>query len=138
MKTKLYWGLGILIGISAFLLTRPTDTEPKDVYIDVDPISIPPLEQTPSTQTPAESTQNSAEKPTNKIGEETTETNTDKPTDIPSIKTEGAYIKIEGAEEPKISPHGFGPYPRVPKDYFETCGPTSWQMIDLYGLAPPS
>ena len=44
----------------------------------------PPAE-TETTHTPAESTQNTAEKPTHKIGEGTTETNTDKPTDIPSL-----------------------------------------------------
>ncbi len=82
------------------------------------------------TNTPAESITPTAEKPTIKIGEET-ETNTDKPTDIPSIRT-------DGTEEPKISPHGFGPYPRVPKDYLLTCGPTSWQMMDLFGGPPPT
>lgn len=41
MNRKLYWGLGVLlvllIGVSAFLLLQNTDTEPKSVYIDVDP-----------------------------------------------------------------------------------------------------
>ena len=45
---------------------------------------------------------------------------------------------MEGTNTLRMSPHGFGPYPEVPKDFFLTCGPTSWQMIDLYGLAPPS
>ncbi len=41
MKRKFYWGLGVLavllIGVSLGLLIRPTNTGPKDVYIDVDP-----------------------------------------------------------------------------------------------------
>ena len=41
MKRRIYWGLVILIilliGASVFLLTRTTDTKPKNVYIDVDP-----------------------------------------------------------------------------------------------------
>ncbi len=41
MKRKLYWGLGtlavLLIGMTLGLLIRPTDTDPQNVYIDVDP-----------------------------------------------------------------------------------------------------
>ena len=41
MRKKLYWGLVILIvlllGVSAFLLLRNTDTVPKTIYKDIDP-----------------------------------------------------------------------------------------------------
>ncbi len=64
------------------------------------------------TNTPAESTQNTAEKPTNKIGEET-ETNTDKATEPVDIATP----EQENTEEVEVSPFGFGPYPKVPEDF---------------------
>lgn len=36
MRNRVYWGLGVLIvlliGVSVFLLTRPTETEPEEVY----------------------------------------------------------------------------------------------------------
>ena len=41
MRNKLYWGLAILIiliiGVTVVMLSRTTDTEPRKVYIDVDP-----------------------------------------------------------------------------------------------------
>ena len=68
--------------------------------------------ETESTQAPAESTENTAEKPTNIIGEET-ETNTDKATEPVDIATQ----EQENTEEVKVSPHGFGEYPEIPEDF---------------------
>lgn len=51
MTRRIYWGLAtliiLLIGVSAFLLLQNTDTEPKRVYIDVEPSmdKPPPAEQ---------------------------------------------------------------------------------------------
>ena len=64
------------------------------------------------TNTSAESTQNTAEKPTHKINEET-ETNTDKSTEPVNIATS----EQEDTEEVKVSPHGFGEYPEIPEDF---------------------
>ena len=64
------------------------------------------------TITPAESTTPTAEKPINKIGEET-ETGTDKATEPINIATS----EQDNTEEVDVSPFGFGPYPKVPDDY---------------------
>ena len=47
MTRRIYWGLAILIilliGVTVVMLTRSTDTTPKNVYIDVEPsMEIPP------------------------------------------------------------------------------------------------
>ena len=69
---------------------------------------------TPPTPAEAESTQApTAEKPTITIGEERTETNTDKSTEPVTIATP----EQDNTEEVKVSPHGFGHYPEVPEDY---------------------
>lgn len=47
-------------------------------------------------------------------------------------------ISFDKPAEVRYSPHGLGPYPEVPKEYFLQKGPTTWQMIDLLGNPPPS
>ena len=74
--------------------------------------------ETETTQVPADTTTPTAEKPTNIIGKET-ETHTDKTTQPVNIATS----KQTNTEKVKVSPFGFGPYPKLPpdfpKDYWE-------------------
>ncbi len=51
--------------------------------------------------------------------------------------TEQAQAK-DSTQEVRVSPYGFGPYPKVPADYRAQCGPTSWLQVELYGLPPAS
>ena len=88
------------------------------------------------TQAPAESTTPTAEKQKTIEKPTPSDTNNTAPDGIQNDKTNKP--SVDEMNPVRMSPHGFGPYPRVPKDYFLTCGPTPWQMIDLYGLAPPS
>jgi len=37
-----------------------------------------------------------------------------------------------------FSPHGFGPYPKVPEEFMMTKSPTSWQQHQLFGIRQPS
>ena len=39
---------------------------------------------------------------------------------------------------PKVSPHGFGPYPKVPEAYMKTVGVPSWMETELFGFPPAS
>ncbi len=86
------------------------------------------------TPTPAESTTTTAGKPTNKIGEETEETNTNKPTE-PVVNI--ATSETDNPEEVKVSRFGFGPYPKVPDDYpgdFGRQGEVNWDYRNTPGL----
>ena len=47
-------------------------------------------------------------------------------------------ISFNKPAEVRYSPHGFGPYPEVSKEYFLQKGPTPWQMVDLFGSHAPS
>ena len=80
-----------------------------------------------ATNTPAESNTPTAEKPTNKIGEET-ETNTDKSTKPVNIVTS----EQDNTEAVKVSPYGFGPYPEVPEGFEENVITPIWIEIDRY------
>ena len=60
------------------------------------------------TNTPAESTENTAEEPTNKIGEGT-ETETKQAQSAAPTQTEAAEVRV--------SKFGFGPYPELPADF---------------------
>ena len=112
MKTKIYWGLSIilsviLIGVSAFLLTRPTDTEPKNIYRDVDPseqmmdqIRHQTQQKKTSTQAPVEDTDLNADNitPNSKIANIETKTN-------------------DNTKKPvRISRYGFGVLPDIPDE----------------------
>ena len=90
--------------------------------------------ETASPQAPAENITPTAEKQRNTSIGEDAETYTDKPTESVSLPS----IRTDSTEKPRFSPHGFGPYPKVPKDFLLTCGPTSWQMMDLFGGPPPT
>ena len=56
MTRRFYWGLVILItlliGVTVVMLTRTTDTEPRNVYIDVDPSEVnqPPAKKLAETK----------------------------------------------------------------------------------------
>ena len=93
-----------------------------------------PAAETVSTKASMENLTSTAEKQRIKSIGEDAETNTDKPTESVSLPS----IRTDSTEKPRFSPNGFGPYPKVPKDYLLTCGPTSWQMMDLFGGPPPT
>ena len=76
-----------------------------------------------AAKAPAESTTETAEKPTNKIGEGT-ETNTDKSTEPVNIATP----ETDNTEEVRVSPHGFGPYPEVPEDFPENVNWSNYEV----------
>ena len=120
MNRKIYWEIATLIivfiSVSAVLLLRNTDTEPKIVYKDLSEEQIDkirsqskPIEvDKPSTKASAETT--NAEKP---ITEKPIVTNKTSPT---QAGTEAAAQTAETADVP-VSPFGFGPYPEVPSGY---------------------
>ncbi|MDE0086316.1 MAG: hypothetical protein OXU23_11420 [Candidatus Poribacteria bacterium] len=60
-----------------------------------------------------ESTTPTAEKPVNEV----TGAETDKSTDEITKPVTAATQKTENAEEVRVSPHGFGPYPEIPEDF---------------------
>ena len=51
-----------------------------------------------------------------------------------TITVAGRVIRLSDIPDvPKVSPHGFGPFPDVPKDYK---GGVVWRQIDYYDLSP--
>ena len=102
MRNNMYWGLGVLIlliGVSAVLLMRTTDTEPITIYRgDTEPLKDNP----PLKIETAEREQVVAPQPTEQSSVLT--------------ETESSAETTETVDVP-VSPHGFGPYPEVPADF---------------------
>ena len=134
MKCKLYWGLGILaillIGMSlGTLLIRPTDTEPKNVYIDRDPSQevVDQMRQQASKKNP----------PTARPGYQMVQhgdhyyevpISAQRPSDT-SLNTLDTNSKqqTQAAEttEVAVSRFGFGPYPKTPEGW----APIPWHLF---------
>ena len=51
-------------------------------------------------------------------------------------KPENKVIKRRRLSQ--VSPHGFGPYPKVPETYMKTVGVPSWMETKLFGFPPAS
>ena len=124
MTRKIYWGIAILIvlllGVTAVLLTRTTDTEPNPVYRgDREPLNPNP---TLNTIEPAEKEQAVTPQPTEKAPA---------PKDIvpaqaqneteSSAGTAGTVETVETGDVP-VSAFGFGPFPEVPEGMVDVAG----------------
>ena len=103
---KLYWGIAtliiiLIISFSVVMLTRNTNTDPTIITHKFSD------DEWDDIRKEIKNRVKTAEKPTIKIGEDTTDTNTEANTERDNIET----------EKVSVSPHGFGPYPEIPEDY---------------------
>ncbi len=128
MKNRMIWGLAILIiviiGVSVFLLTRTTETEPETVYnplteadkkqveqniqdaIDKEKQNLPPIVEGDKQQV-------EIEKP------KTTEKPVTVPRNTGEAETPYAHPKVGSIP---MSPFGFGSYPEVPEGMLDLGG----------------
>ena len=79
----------------------------------------------------ADSTTQSAEKPTTKRGVKDTPSG-ETPTNLTEQRQETEIV-----ETVRVSPHGFGTYPEVPEDYKAKHGIPVWEAAALTGHPPP-
>ena len=57
---------------------------------------------------------------------------------IPNNLTLYEYTQKMESTEVRYSPHGLGPYPEVPEEYLWQKGPTTWQMVYMFGTPTPN
>ncbi len=124
MKSRLYWGLAILIllvAVSVVMLTRTTETEPRNVYTDVDP----------SKTDHASATEDQTEEAFDpEIGRELAEADvtnrvtlylTEPPLTKSEFQQRGVVENMQQEKatqvDTQVSPYGFGPYPEIPSDF---------------------
>ena len=137
MRNRMIWGLAILIiliiGVSVFLLTRTTETEPEEVYnpltpaekeqvdrsiqdaIDKEKKNLPPI---------AEGDKQQVDDPITEVSDETNEQTSKTETQPQPTETP---LENATAKDVLVSPFGYGPYPDVPNDYREAKGNPIWE-----------
>lgn len=121
MRNRMIWGLAtliiVIIGVSVFLLTRTTETEPEKVYNPLTPSDkeqvdrniqdaigktqkdLPPIDEVDRQQVETEKPQ-------------ATEKSVPVPRNTGEAETPDAHLKVESKP---MSPFGFGSYPEVPE-----------------------